>query len=89
MKLSIIMLKFTRREVAIKLLPLLIEDSAAVASMLNAETTSAGYAMMSKKEEFRKHAWAIYNAPSKPDPFGVCFTREELIAIDKEHENKW
>ena len=60
-----------------------------MASMLNDKTTNAGYAIMSKKEEFRKHAWAIYNAPSKPDPFGFRFTREGLIAIDEERENKW
>ena len=66
-----------------------VEDSAAVACMLNDETTSAGYAMMSKKKEFRNHAWAIYNTPSKPDSFGFCLTREEVIAIDEERENKW
>ena len=52
------------------------------------ETTSAGYAMISKKEEFRKHAWAIYSAPSKPDSFGFRLTREEVIAINEERENK-
>ena len=46
-----------------------MKESEAVVNVLDDKTTSAANVIMSEKEEFRKRAWAIYNAPSKPDPF--------------------
>ena len=46
-----------------------MKESEAVVNVLDDETTSAANVIMSEKEEFRKRVWAIYNAPSIPDPF--------------------
>ena len=37
-----------------------------------------------EKEEFRKRAWAFYNAPSKPDPFLI--SADELKAKKRKSE---
>ena len=62
------------------------EAAATIANMLNSDDCSD----LSKKEEFRKKAWAIYNQPSKQkNPFHVPVTREEVLAFDEGRSSKW
>ena len=60
------------------------EAAATIANMLNSVKSSDDCSDLSKKEEFRKKAWAIYNQPSQPHPFGRRMSREEAWALDSD-----
>ena len=66
------------------------DAAATIASMLNSVKSSDDCSDLSKKEEFKKKAWAIYNQPSKQkNPFHVPVTREELLSWDENRSYKW
>ena len=45
------------------------DAAATIADMLNSVKSSSGCFGLSKKEDFKKNAWAIYNQPSKGRSF--------------------
>ena len=66
------------------------DAAATIANMLNSVKSSDDCSDLSKKEEFKKKAWAIYNQPSKQkNPFHVPVTREEVLAFDEGRSSKW